>query len=73
MSMVPASRVTLKEGLSDAQVKDTLGRIEEITGRFNLRAAGNPPSLIVNMVSATGPQAAKIRALPAVASVRHQF
>lgn len=73
MSMMAASRVTLKASLNDEQVEETVEQIREITGRFNLQARGTPPSMIVNGLSTTSPKAAEIRRLPGVQSVNHQF
>jgi hypothetical protein len=73
MSMMAASRVTLKSSLTDEQVEETVGKIREITGRFNLQARGNPPQMILNGVSAQSQTAVKIRQVPGVQSVNHQF
>jgi hypothetical protein len=73
MSMMAASRVTLKSDLTSEQRDEAVEEIREITGNFNLQVRGNPPSVIINGLSTASPMAAAIRRVPGVKSVGHQF
>ncbi len=71
MSMLPASRVELKRNLSRSEIDETASEIRKIAGQFNIMSSKNPVVLIVN--TSNPDKLSKIRALPNVAKVGHQF
>lgn len=71
MSMLPASRVELKKGLTIEQIRGTAEEVRSIAGAFNVLSRGEPVVLIVNTTNLR--MLDKIRALPHVAQVRNQF
>ncbi len=71
MSMMPASRVEFKQGLTAEEIKDTADKIRSIAGSFNEQSTEKQIAVVV---PTSNPQKlAQIRALPGVARVGHQF
>jgi len=71
MSMMPASRVEFKKGLTEEQARETAQEIKNIAGSFNQMSRGEPIVVVVPTSNPT--KLAQIRALPHVAKVGHQF
>jgi hypothetical protein len=71
MSMMPASRVEFKQGLTAEEIKDTADKIRSIAGSFNELSNGKQIAVVVP--TSNPAKLAQIRALPGVARVGHQF
>ena len=72
MSMMPASRVEFKKGLSKEEIQSTTDQVRSIAGSFN-ELSNNNQQVVLVVPTSNPHKLAQIRALPGVARVGHQF